>query len=97
MKDDTREGKPMGRPRKERPDTMEGRLGERIETLRKDKGWDVVALASAAGVGNGTIQRLERGDTSPTLGTVLAVANGLGLSGEQLMRRVPDWTEKPAG
>lgn len=87
--------KGKGRPRAERPDTFEGRLGARVEAARKSRGMTAGELADAARVGLGTVARIERGAASPTVASVLAIANALGLSGDQLMKKVPDWTRKP--
>jgi transcriptional regulator with XRE-family HTH domain len=84
----------VGRPRGARPDSMEGRLGERIEAVRKERGVAIGDLAQIAEIGRGTIGRIEQGAVSATIGNVLAIAHALGLSGEQLMKKVPDWTEK---
>lgn len=89
------EGRGKGRPRNERPDTFEGQLGARIEEARKAKSWSVDQLAHASGLGRSTVIRLEGGTVSTAIGIVLAIANALGLSGEQLLRKVPDWTQKP--
>jgi transcriptional regulator with XRE-family HTH domain len=84
-----------GRPRAPRPPTFEGRLGARIEETRKGKGLSADELAEKAGVGRATVIRVEAGAPNPAITTILAIANALGLSGEQLLRKVEDWTAKP--
>ena len=85
------EKNPQGRPRKPRPDTLEGRLGERVEGLRKAKGWDLQQLADQAGLGRGTAQRVEAGTISTTIATVAAIAKGLGITPAELMKKVEGW------
>jgi transcriptional regulator with XRE-family HTH domain len=86
-----------GRPRKPRPAGLSGQLGGRIELLRKERGWSADELGAAAGLGTGTVLRVERGEQSSTLDTVLAIAHALGKSGAELLRGCPAWTDKPKG
>ena len=51
-----------GRPRKQRPPGLCGQLGERIEILRKGMGLSADEFGSKAGVGIGTVIRIERGE-----------------------------------
>lgn len=86
-----------GRPRKPRPDNLSGQLGERVESLRKDRNLSADDLGTIAGLGLGTVIRVERGEQSPTLDTVLAIAHALGMSGADLIATCPAWTDKPKG
>lgn len=85
----------MARPRGVRPPGLPGQLAARVEELRKDQGLDVTTLASRAGVGRGTVLRIEAGQVSPTLETILAIAHALGISGAALLRDCADWNAKP--
>ncbi len=83
-----------GRPRKPRPPGLSGQLGERIESLRKERELTADELSRNSGLGAGTILGLERGEQSPTLDTVLAIAHALGVSGAELMAGCPAWGEQ---
>ena len=84
----------VGRPRKPRPDAVDGHLGlRRIEAERKRRGWTVPQLATLSHLGTGTVQRLEAGHGSPSLGTVLAIAGAFGVSAAELLADVAMWTE----
>lgn len=85
-----------GRPRKPRPPGLSGELGLAVEARRKGLGLSAEELGEAAGLGTGTVIRLERGGQSPTLDTVLAVAHALGLSGAELLASCPSWKERPS-
>jgi transcriptional regulator with XRE-family HTH domain len=52
-------------------------------------------LAALAGLGLGTVIRVERGEQSPTLDTVLAVAHALGMRGAKLLAACAAWTKQP--
>jgi transcriptional regulator with XRE-family HTH domain len=91
------ESRQRGRPRKLRPAGLSGQLGGRIESLRKERGWSADELGCVAGLGTGTVLRVERGEQSATLDTVLAIAHALGKSGADLLRGCPAWTGKPTG
>ncbi len=84
-----------GRPRKPRPPGLSGQLGEAVERRRKESALSAEDLGSLAGLGLGTVIRVERGEQSPTLDTVLAVAHALGMSGADLLADCPAWTETP--
>lgn len=82
----------MGKPRHPRPEGLAGELAGRIEALRKGRGMSSRDLASAAGVGFGTIQRIEAGSASPSVDTVSAIALALGITPHRLMRPCPSWS-----
>lgn len=80
-----------GRPRNPRPATLAGAIGERVEDLRKRRGWTANDLADASGVGQGTVLAIERGQTSPTVDTVAAIAAGLETTPTKLLKGVSGW------
>ncbi len=84
-----------GRPRKPRPVGLSGQLGAAVEQFRKELHLDAEKLAQLAGLGLGTVIRVERGVQSPTLDTVLATAHALGKSAADLLAACPDWSEQP--
>jgi transcriptional regulator with XRE-family HTH domain len=91
MKDEARQ---RGRPRKPRPPGLSGQFGETVEQSRKDAGLSAEELGTLAGLGQGTVIRVERGEQSPTLDTVLAIAHALGQSGAELLAACSAWTER---
>lgn len=91
------EPRQRGRPRKPRPAGLSGQLGSRIELLRKKRSLSADDLGAIAGLGVGTVIRVERGEQSPTLDTVLAIAHALGRSGADLLASCPAWTDRPKG
>jgi len=52
-------------------------LGERIRTIRKEKGMTQVTLAHSLGKDQQSIQRLEAGNFNPTLYYLYEIAVGL--------------------
>lgn len=65
-------------------------LGKNIQTLRKRKGMTQVQLAHAIGKDQQSLQRVEAGDFNPTYFYLLEVAEGLGVSIEELVRMNQD-------
>ena len=53
------------------------RLGTKIATLRKERGWTQAALAELVGVDTETISRFERGVTLPSLVTLEVISDSL--------------------
>jgi transcriptional regulator with XRE-family HTH domain len=66
-------------------DVYSGRLGERVRTLRRERGWTLELLAERSGVSRAMISKLERGEKNPTLVVAARVAEGLGVSLLQLV------------
>jgi transcriptional regulator with XRE-family HTH domain len=58
----------------------EGYFGKRLRELRNEAGLSQPALAEAAGVGLSTLRDFEQGRREPTLGTLVKLAAGLGVS-----------------
>jgi transcriptional regulator with XRE-family HTH domain len=61
-------------------------FGKVVEGLRNHKGLTQTDLAGAAGISNAALSRLERGESNPSLGTILALARGLNLPSHRLMQ-----------
>lgn len=72
---------------REREQARQGQaqLGERIRKLRKQAGLTQKELAERSGIGRVTLSRLERGDHSPRYGTLVALAEALGVSVTDLL------------
>jgi putative transcriptional regulator len=62
------------------------KLGERIREIRKDKGISQVQLAHAINKDQQSIQRLEAGNINPTFYYLIEIAQGLGISVEELVK-----------
>lgn len=56
----------------------------RIRALRRQKGITVAALASSIGIHKGHLSRIERGEKTPSLATLEAIAKALGAGMAQL-------------
>jgi transcriptional regulator with XRE-family HTH domain len=54
-------------------------LGKRLRSLRTEVGFTLRRLAEESGVAFGTIQKIESGAISPTVGILLKIARGLGV------------------
>lgn len=54
-------------------------VGERLRAARSGQGLSVGALAARAGIGKGSLSEIENGARNPTLSTLYALANALGL------------------
>ena len=66
-------------------DQLKKELGKRIVELREKKGWSQSDLARACSKDRQSIEKLENGKVNPTLYTLLAVANALGISVSKLV------------
>lgn len=64
----------------DRSDRPQLALGKAIRQLREKRGITQEALAPEAGVTTGTLGLIERGQANPTWGTVLGIADALGVS-----------------
>ncbi len=61
------------------------RIGRQLRFLREQSGRTLDQLASAAGLSVRAVRELEAGRTNPTLATVVAVADVLGLSIDEIL------------
>ncbi len=64
---------------------MENHFCERLKELRAERGISQVALAQGIGVSNGIISLWENGLRDPTLTNLLAIAEVLGVSLDELV------------
>lgn len=63
-------------------------IGKQIKELRKHKGWSQQKLAEESGLSFNTITRIEQGiGNSPTLKTLIKLANVLEVSLDELVGR----------
>ncbi|MHB1537748.1 MAG: helix-turn-helix domain-containing protein [Solirubrobacteraceae bacterium] len=63
-------------------------FGERLRTVRTERLLTQEQLAEASGVHRTEISLLEHGKRTPILDTIVAVANGLGVSPSELLEGV---------
>lgn len=53
---------------------------EKIEKLRKERGWTIYMLASEAGLTNSTISSIYSRNTPPKIETLQAICDGFGIT-----------------
>jgi len=53
------------------------RVGKNIRRRRLERGWTQIHLARMAGITNVSVCNIERGRTTPSLGSVVAIARAL--------------------
>jgi transcriptional regulator with XRE-family HTH domain len=61
-------------------DQLTRTLARNLRRLRTDRGFTLDALAARAGVSRGMVIQIEQGRTNPSVGTVVKVADALGVS-----------------
>lgn len=64
-------------------------LGASVRTMRKRRGMTLEDLASLTGVSSSMISLVERGKSSPSIGTLLAIASGIGVPVGELFPNLP--------
>lgn len=52
-------------------------VGRRLRDARRRRGWSQLRLAAAAGVGHATVERCERGEATPRVENLAAIAKAL--------------------
>jgi transcriptional regulator with XRE-family HTH domain len=57
----------------------------RLRSIRKQRGLTIEALAKRVGIDNGHLSRIERGEKTPSLGTLMALSKALGTSMAELL------------
>lgn len=58
---------------------VESRLGERVRQLRRDRSWTLAQASRSTGLSVSALSKIERGDLSPTLGSLGKIAAGFGI------------------
>ncbi len=64
-------------------------LGKRIKKIRKDKDISMNALAKTIGKDYHSILRLEQGKANPSYYYIYEIAEGLGITMDELVKRLP--------
>lgn len=54
-------------------------FGQNLQQLREKKGWSLRSLADQADISYVQIHRIEKGETSPSVSLVKAIADALGI------------------
>jgi transcriptional regulator with XRE-family HTH domain len=68
-------------------DTLDARLGARIRIEREIRGWSLTDLAQRSGVSRAMINKVERGEASPTASLLGRLAGAFGLTLSMLLAR----------
>src|ERR1700722_3573663 len=63
------------------------RLAERLKLEREARGWSLADLAERSGVSRGAISKIERGESSPTAGLLVRLADAFDLTLAGLLAR----------
>lgn len=66
--------------------SLPARLGQRIATLRRERGWTQARLANDAQVTEQYVQRVESGRQNPSIRVVGQIARALGVTLSELVR-----------
>src|SRR5438034_5302546 len=69
---------------------MDGRLAERLRSLRAERGWSLDELAQRSNVSRATLSRLENAEVSPTASVLGKLCAAYGLTMSRLMHMVED-------
>jgi transcriptional regulator with XRE-family HTH domain len=59
---------------------IRARLGRRVQTLRKQRGWTQVELAELLGIDRSYLSEIETGKKDPSLTILKTLSDGFGLS-----------------
>jgi transcriptional regulator with XRE-family HTH domain len=68
-------------------DIAETRLAERLKLDREARGWSLADLAERSGVSRAAISKIERGESSPTAGLLVRLADAFDLTLAGLLAR----------
>lgn len=64
------------------------KFGQRLATLRKEKNLSLIELAVAAGLRHQQVQQIEAGKVNLLFTTILALAQGLQVSPDELLQSI---------
>jgi len=65
-------------------------IGENLNRLRRDKGWNQEELAKKAGISLGQVSKIERNKDKPKLETIYSLINALGCTPNALLNDVKE-------
>ena len=69
-------------------DSLDARIGGRIKIERENRGWSLTDLAQRSGVSRAMINKVERGEASPTASLLGRLAGAFGLTLSMLLARM---------
>ena len=67
------------------------RFGEKLRTIRENKGYTLKMVAKAAGVSESLVSQIERNHVSPAIDTLLALAEVLDINLEFLFEELVEF------
>lgn len=70
-------------------DDVTAAVAEAVHALRTERGWSLDALAERAAVSRGMLIRIEQRRTNPSLGTLVRIAEALGVGVTRLVETAP--------
>lgn len=70
-------------------------VGTTLQRLRREQAMTRVALAKTAGISPGLLCKIEIGECSCSLRALFAIAEALGMTPADVVRRIEDSTEYP--
>src|SRR6516165_4406091 len=78
-------------------DSIDARIGARIRIERENRGWSLTDLAQRSGVSRAMINKVERGEASPTASLLGRLAGAIGLTLSMLLARLGNRPRWPVG
>lgn len=80
----------MAAARRREPHPLDAAFGRAVRALRVERGLSQEALSFACGRHRTYVSGVERATSSPTLGTMVVLADALGVSTSELVRRAEE-------
>lgn len=74
---------------------IDNEIGPRLRAIRVARGISLRSVATALGVSPSLISQVETGKTQPSVSTLYALVNHLGISFDDLLKRSPSATDTP--
>ena len=71
-------------------DSIEGRIAQRIRSLRGERQWPLEELSTRSGVSRASLSRIENGEVSPTAHVLARICSAFGLTLSRLMIQVEE-------
>jgi transcriptional regulator with XRE-family HTH domain len=67
---------------------VQQKLGARVRAIRTKRGWSQDVFADRSGLHRAHVGEIERGETNVTIGTLKILADTLGVSMAELLKRL---------
>lgn len=81
--------------RRARDETLSAEFGRRLRRFREEAGLSQEQLAHAAGVHRTYVGHVERGETTPTLYSIVRLANALSIAAGELVNGLTPGATRP--